>query len=98
MISLRRFRDSMELGQLEAFIAVAREGSFTRAAERLNLAQPSLSARIHHLEQSLGGALFDREERPVRLTSLGEIFLPYAERAVGVLDAGREAVQTARQD
>jgi DNA-binding transcriptional LysR family regulator len=87
----------MELGQLEAFIAVAREGSFTRAAERLNLAQPSLSARIHHLEQSLGGELFDREERPVRLTSLGEIFLPYAERAVGVLDAGREAVQTARQ-
>ena len=47
----------MELGQLEAFIAVAREGSFTRAAERLNLAQPSLSARIHHLEQSLGGGV-----------------------------------------
>lgn len=87
----------MELGQLQAFLAVARDGSFTRAAERLNLAQPSLSARIQQLEQSLGGELFDREERPVRLTVLGELFLPYAEEAVDILDAGREAVQTARQ-
>jgi DNA-binding transcriptional LysR family regulator len=82
----------MELGQLEAFIAVAREGSFTRAAERLNLSQPSLSARIHHLEASLETQLFKRDERPVRLTPAGEIFLPYAERAVGVLDSGRAAV------
>jgi DNA-binding transcriptional LysR family regulator len=47
----------MELRQLEAFLAVVREGSFTQAAESLNLTQPSLSARIQQLEQSLGGEL-----------------------------------------
>ena len=68
----------MEIGQLEAFLAVVREGSFTRAADSLNLTQPSLSARIHHLEQSLEGKLFQRDKRPVQLTPLGEIFLDYA--------------------
>jgi DNA-binding transcriptional LysR family regulator len=84
----------MDTGQLEAFIAVAREGSFTRAADRLNLTQPSLSARVQQLELNLGAELFRRDERPVRLTLLGEIFLPYAERAVGILESGREAVRT----
>jgi DNA-binding transcriptional LysR family regulator len=87
-------RRNMDIGQLEAFIAVAREGSFTRAAERLNLAQPSLSARIHQLELNLGAELFRRDERPVRLTVLGEIFQPYAERALGILESGREAVHS----
>lgn len=87
----------MEIGQLEAFLAVAREGSFTQAANRLNLTQPSLSARISQLEHTLGGALFQRDRRPVQLTTLGETFLGYAERAIGILDAGREAVRSARQ-
>ena len=86
----------MEIGQLEAFLAVVREGSFTNAATRLNLTQPSLSARIHLLEQSLGGELFQRDKRPVQLTAIGEIFVDYAERAIGNLDAGREAVRSAR--
>ncbi|MFQ5398803.1 MAG: LysR family transcriptional regulator [Anaerolineae bacterium] len=86
----------MEIRQLEAFIAVVREGSFTRAAHRLNLAQPSLSARIRKLERSLGGPLFKRDSRPVKLTMLGETFLDFAERAVGILDAGREAVRSAK--
>jgi DNA-binding transcriptional LysR family regulator len=87
----------MEIGQLEAFLAVAREGSFTQAANRLNLTQPSLSARIHQLEQNLGGDLFQRDRRPIQLTLLGETFLGYAERAIGILDAGREAVRAAQQ-
>lgn len=86
----------MEIGQLEAFLAVVREGSFTNAAARLNLTQPSLSARIHLLEQSLGGELFQRDKRPVQLTAIGEIFVDYAERAVGILDAGCEAVRSAK--
>ncbi|HEX6384318.1 MAG TPA: LysR family transcriptional regulator [Anaerolineae bacterium] len=86
----------MEIGQLEAFLAVVREGSFTNAAARLNLTQPSLSARIHLLEQSLGGELFQRDKRPVQLTPIGEIFVDYAERAMGILDAGCEAVRSAR--
>ncbi len=85
----------MEIGQLQAFLAVVREGSFTNAANRLNLTQPSLSARIQQLEQSLDGALFMREKRPVQLTPIGEIFIDYAERSLGILEAGQEAVRTA---
>jgi DNA-binding transcriptional LysR family regulator len=86
----------MEIGQLEAFLAVVREGSFTNAANRLNLTQPSLSARIHQLEHSLGGELFKRDKRPVQLTPLGDIFIDYAERAIGILEAGFDAVNSAR--
>lgn len=86
----------MEVRHLEAFLAVVREGSFTRAAERLNLTQPSLSARIQHLEQSLNGELFTRDTRPIRLTIIGETFLPYAERVLGVLEAAAEAVRIAQ--
>jgi len=86
----------MEISQIEAFLAVVREGSFTKAAERLNLRQPSLSARIQLLEQSLGGELFLRNKRPVQLTPIGEIFVDYAERALGILDAGHEAVRSAQ--
>jgi DNA-binding transcriptional LysR family regulator len=87
----------MEIGQIEAFLAVVREGSFTNAAARLNLTQPSLSARIQQLEQSLGDLLFFRDKRPVQLTPLGELFIDYAERAVGILEAGYEAVRSASQ-
>ncbi len=86
----------MEIGQIEAFLAVVREGSFTNAAIRLSLTQPSLSARIHQLEQNLGGELFQRDKRPVQLTPLGEVFIDYAERATGMLEAGVEAVRSAR--
>lgn len=86
----------MELGQLEAFLAVVREGSFTGAASRLNLTQPSLSARIQQLEQSLGGELFFRDRRPVQLTLMGRTFVDYAERALGILDAGYTAVREAQ--
>lgn len=87
----------MELDQLQAFVTIAREGSFTAAAEAMNLTQPSLSARIHNLEKLLGGSLFQRERRPVRLTLMGETFLPYVERAINILEAGQEALQLVRQ-
>lgn len=87
----------MEIGQIEAFLAVVHEGSFTRAAERLNLTQPSLSARIHQLEHSLGGDLFKRDKRPVQLTQMGETFMDYAERAINLLEAGQEAVRSVRR-
>lgn len=80
----------MELRQLEAFIAVAQEGSFTQAAERLDIRQPSLSARIRRLERSLGGTLINRSSRPVALTPLGRSFLPLAERALAILEAAGE--------
>lgn len=88
----------MEVKQLEALVAVAREGNFTRAAERLNLSQPSLSARMKQLEQSLGGqVLINRRARPVTLTPVGEALLVYAERALGILEAAEAAVQVASE-
>jgi DNA-binding transcriptional LysR family regulator len=83
----------MEIGQLEAFERAAREGSFTRAAAELDLTQPSISARIAALEDALGGPLFERGGRRLRLTSLGQTFLPYAERVLAVLADGRAAAQ-----
>src|ERR1700721_2404634 len=66
----------MELHQLRYFSAVADTGSFSRAAEKCHVSQPSLSQQILKLEAELGGRLFDRLGRSVRLTDLGEPFLP----------------------
>jgi len=68
-----------DLRQLEYFCAVARTGSFTRAAEDLGIAQPSLSEQIARLEQGLGAALFERLNRRIELTPLGEAILGKAQ-------------------
>lgn len=83
----------MELRQLEALVAVARDRSFTKAAERMSISQPSLSARVRRLESHLNCLLIDRHSRPVRLTSQGRAFLPYAERALIILRTAEELVQ-----
>jgi LysR family transcriptional regulator, hydrogen peroxide-inducible genes activator len=69
----------MQIHQLRYFCAVAKLRSFTRAAQQERLAQPSLSQQVRKLEEELGGRLFDRLARSVRLTQLGEAFLPRAE-------------------
>jgi LysR family hydrogen peroxide-inducible transcriptional activator len=68
----------MELHQLRYFCAVARTGSFTRAAEQLGIAQPSLSQQIRALEKQIGNPLFERLGRSVRLTAYGETLFPSA--------------------
>jgi DNA-binding transcriptional LysR family regulator len=72
----------VNLLQLRYFVSIAEEGSFTRSAERLLVAQPSLSQHIKSLEQELGGALFERIPKGVRLTAAGKEFLPEASAAV----------------
>jgi DNA-binding transcriptional LysR family regulator len=71
--------------QLEYFVAVAEERQFTRAAERLHVAQPSVSAQIRQLERTLGTALFHRGPGPVALTDAGEELLPLARRVLSDL-------------
>lgn len=86
----------MSFEQIKAFLAAAECGSFRRAAEVLNGTQPSVSARIHALESELGVPLFHRMPRGVRLTQMGQVFLPYAQRCMGSLREGREMLDSAR--
>src|SRR6478735_8828221 len=83
----------MDLRQLEVFLEVKEQLHFGRAAERLYLAQPTVSETVRRLERELGGRLFERSTRRVRLTPLGEAFAPLAREAydavVDAYDAGR---------
>src|SRR5207245_1015289 len=76
----------MQLHQVRYFLAVAREGSMTRAAERLFVTQPALSEQVRKLERELGCLLFERLGRGVMLTAAGEAFRGHAERAVYELE------------
>ena len=76
----------MDLGELQVFLMVAKEGSFSRAAERLYRTQPAISLGIRKLEDSLGQPLFVRGSRPVRLTDAGTLLKEYAERLLNLRD------------
>src|SRR5262245_14691238 len=83
----------MELHQLRYFVAVAEIGSFTRAAERCGVAQPSLSQQIHTLEEQLDQRLFDRLGRQVRLTEAGEELLGRAQAILAAVDEAERALR-----
>jgi DNA-binding transcriptional LysR family regulator len=68
----------MELRHLRYFVAVAEERNFTRAAERLHIAQPPLSRQMQQLEETLGVELIEKGSRPLRLTEAGQFFLAHA--------------------
>lgn len=82
----------MELYQLTYFLEVARQKNFTRAAERLNLAQPALSQQMKNLEAELGTPLFVRGRKGTRLTPAGETLLPRAAGLIAQAEAARHAV------
>lgn len=77
----------MELRHLRALVVLAEELSFTRAARRLGIAQPALSAQISRLERRLGSKLVERSTRSVELTPAGHELLVRARRALAETDA-----------
>ncbi|WP_374593925.1 LysR family transcriptional regulator [Sphingosinicella sp.] len=83
----------MELRHLRYFVAVANERNFTRAAERLNIAQPPLSRQVRQLEEELGVDLFDREARPIRLTEAGRLLYEQAVQVLAGVDRIREVLR-----
>jgi DNA-binding transcriptional LysR family regulator len=82
-----------ELRLIRYFVAVAEEGNYTRAAERLHMAQPPLSAAVRQLEQQLGVALLDRRSRQVRLTAAGEQMLAQGRELLSHADSVVRDVQ-----
>lgn len=78
----------MTLLQLQYFETLARVLHYTRAAEELHIAQPSLSYSIGELEKELGVKLFEKGNRKIHLTEYGERFLPYVQKALLVMDEG----------
>lgn len=82
----------MDLGQLEVFLAVAREGRFSRAAEKLYRTQSAISQSIRKLEEDVGEPLFDRSSREGVLTDAGQVLREYAERLLNLRNDAQEAL------
>ena len=87
----------MELRHLRYFVAVARERSFTRAAEKLRIAQPPLSRQIQQLEEELGVVLIERGTRPAHLTEHGRLFYEQAVQVLERIDEMQAAMRRMRQ-
>ena len=83
----------MELRHIRYFLAVAEEGSFTKASQKLNIAQPPLSRQIRDLEEELDTQLFERKARGLSLTESGERFLLYASRIRQLADQSFEDIK-----
>ena len=83
----------MKVRQLACFVAVVEEGSFTRAAQRIGVTQPSLSQHIRALEEELGGAVLERLPRGIALTPAGRTLLPEARAALRAIERGRLEVR-----
>jgi DNA-binding transcriptional LysR family regulator len=86
---------AVTLNQLSSFLAVAREGSVSAAAEKLYVTQPSISAAVSALSRELGVELTERVGRGVGLTAAGNAFRPYAADVLGLIEQGRKAAREA---
>ncbi|MEW6304271.1 MAG: LysR family transcriptional regulator [Verrucomicrobiota bacterium] len=87
----------MELYQLGYFVEVARQRNFTRASERLHLAQPALSQQMRKLEEELGAPLFVRGRKQTLLTPAGEAFLPRAQALLALAETAKHTVAEVAQ-
>jgi len=87
----------MDISQLEVFLAVAREGGFSRAADKLYRTQSAVSQAIRKLENEIGEPLFDRSSRDGLLTDAGRVLQEYAEQLLNVRENAREALAELRE-
>jgi LysR family transcriptional regulator, hydrogen peroxide-inducible genes activator len=88
----------MEIHQLRYFVAVADEGSFSRAAAKVRVAQPSLSQQIRKLEAEVGQPLFDRLPRSVVLTEAGRCLIDYARQILASISDARRCVDELKDE
>lgn len=86
----------MDLSQLEIFLSIAEEKSFSRAAEKMLRTQPAISIAIKRLEEELGEPLFDRSSKNGAMTEAGKILLSYAQRMLNLRDEAKESINELR--
>src|SRR5918912_568985 len=86
----------MEITQLEFFLKVVEEGSFSKAAERVYRTQPAVSLAIRRLEEEVGAPILDRSQKTPALTDVGRVVYDYAQRIIALRDQAREAVAEIR--
>src|SRR6266700_6727020 len=86
----------MEFSQLEFFVTVVEEGSFSKAAERVYRTQPAVSIAIRRLEEEIGAPVFERSQKAPALTELGELVYDYAKRILSLRDQTLDAVAELR--
>jgi DNA-binding transcriptional LysR family regulator len=86
----------MELTQLEFFLKVVEEGSFSKAAVRVYRTQPAVSIAVRRLEEEIGAQLFDRSQKTPTLTDAGELVYDYAQRILALRDQARNVVAELR--
>src|ERR687885_3073075 len=86
----------MEMSQLEFFLKVIEEGSFSKAADSVGRTQPAVSIAVRRLEEEVGAPLFDRSQKTPTLTEAGEVIHDYAQRILALRDRARESVAELR--
>lgn len=82
----------MDVRDLQVFLSVARHLNYTRAAEEVNLSQPSVSVRMRELERDLGAKLFEQLGKKVVLTEAGRLLVPFATRIIAAMGDARHAI------
>ena len=82
----------MDVRDLQVFLSVARHLNYTRAADEVNLSQPSVSVRMRQLERDLGSKLFEQLGKKVVLTEAGQLLVPFANRVIAVISDARQAI------
>lgn len=87
---------AINVNQLRVFEAVARTGSFSRAAQELSVTQPAVTIQIRQLERQCGIALFDRAHRRAQLTEAGQTLYQYAQRIFALAEEAEETLESAR--